>query len=84
MNNKITEEIMEISKLSITLGVIGFLIILYSFINLQNPFFMITGVFGGLVFFFLAYDYWWKNLIDKKLKNLTYRVDSIVFQKNEK
>jgi len=76
----IAEEIMEIPKISFGIAGIGFLIILYSFINLRNPFFMVVGVFAGICFIFFGYDYWWKKLADKRIERLTQRLDNLLFE----
>lgn len=59
---------------SLMLMMIGFVIIIFSIVNLQNPFFIVTGTFAGFVFIFWSYDYWQKRLVDFQLKSLRIRV----------
>ena len=77
LNEIITDKVMEIPKVCFMLGGIGFLIILYSFITLSNPFFLVTGVFAEIVFFYWAYDYWYKKLNDKTIQHLSKRLDTL-------
>jgi len=77
--NKMVELIMEFPKISFAFLGIGFLIILYSFIALSNPFFLVVGIFIGVVFIFWGYEYWYKKLHDMKLQHLEQRIDHLYF-----
>ena len=82
--NKIIDVVMEFPKISFALLGIGFLIILYSFISLDNPFFLITGIFMGIVVISWGYEYWYKKLHDMKLQHIEQRVDYLQFPPLEK
>ena len=79
MKNKIIEEIMEIPKIALALVGIGILIIFISFLVLQNPFFLIVGVFAGIVFIFWGYDNWYKKLNDLTIRNISQKLDSLIY-----
>ena len=82
--NKIIDVVMEFPKISFALLGIGFLIILYSFISLDNPFFLITGIFMGIVVISWGYEYWYKKLHDMKLQHIEQRVDYLQYPPREK
>ena len=77
MKPELIEEIVEIPKICYALGGVGILTVIYSFIALRNPFFVITGLFGGFTFLYLSYDQWFKRMSDKKINHLSERLDSI-------
>ena len=78
IKEKIFDEVMETPKVSWALGFIGFLIILYSFITIQTPAFLIVGIYIGLSIMYFGYSYWHKKLTDKKIEHLSIRFDSFV------
>ena len=78
-NNKIIEEIMDTPKVSLALFGTGFLIFLFSVLTLRNPFFLVTGIFAAIVFFYWAYDYWYKKLNDLKVESLSKKIDSLIY-----
>lgn len=72
------DEVMELPKVSIVLVGIGLLEIIYSFIRLQNPFFLLVGIFAGAVIIKWGYDYWHNRLTDMRVRRNSELIDSIV------